>query len=391
MVDDGIREEVGRLAPRVVEWRRALHRHPELGFEEHRTAAFVEERLRELGLEVHTGLAHTGVAGILRAGRAERAAVLLRADMDALPIQEVEGREYGSEIAGRMHACGHDGHTAMLLGAATLLASRREELRRDVLFCFQPGEEGQGGGRLMIEEGILDLLDVESVFGLHLWSPVEAGKLQVRPGPMMAAQDEFSVRVIGRGGHAALPHTTLDPIVAGAHVVTALQTVVSRFVDPVAPAVLSVGSFHAGTAGNVIPEEAHLEGTLRSFTDEVRELLRHRAKEAAVGAAAAVGCRAEFEVRPGYPAVVNDPAAVEALRSVAAEVFGESQVEQLEPIAAAEDFAYFLRERPGAFAFLGAGNQQRGITAPHHSPRFDIDESVLPRGVELFVRLALAK
>jgi len=383
------RKEADALAPRLVAWRRQLHQHPELGFEEEKTAAFVAENLRELGLEVHTGLAHTGVVGILRAGQKKDPAVLLRADMDALPVHEVEGREYGSKVPGKMHACGHDGHTAMLLGAATLLAPHAAELTRDVVFCFQPGEEGMGGAEKMIDEGVLEITETGSVFGLHLWAGTESGTALVRPGPAMAAQDEFEARIVGVGGHGAIPQTTIDPIVAAAQAVTALQGVVSRNVDPVETAVVTVGSLHAGHAANVIPDFALLQGTLRSFTEEVRELLKRHVREVLEGTAAATGCRAEFELKPGYPAVVNDPASARLAARVAGEVFGTERVVEHPPIAASEDFSYFLQERPGAFVFVGANNEAKGITAPHHSPRFDIDEDALPRGTELLVRLAL--
>jgi amidohydrolase len=354
-----------------------------------RTSGIVAERLRELGLEVKTGLARTGVVGILRAKQPRGRAVLLRADMDALPIQEVPGREYGSTIDGRMHACGHDGHTAMLLGAAELVVGCRDELTRDVVFCFQPAEEGQGGGRRMIEEGVLDLVDTGSAFALHLWTPAEAGILQVRPGPMMAAQDEFRARIVGRGGHGALPHRTRDPIVAAAQAIVQLQSVVARRVDPVEPAVVTIGSIEAGSAANVIPDDARLKGTLRSFSEEVRDLLRGCVPEILDAAARGCRCRSEFEIDPGFPAVVNDAQAVEQVREVATPVFGAENVHEPPPMAASEDFSYFLQKLPGAFVFLGAGNAERGITAQHHSPEFDIDESVLPRGAELLARLAL--
>jgi amidohydrolase len=384
-----MRTEAERLAPELVAWRRDLHRHPELGFEERRTADFVASRLEGLGLEVRTGVGATGVVGLLRAPSAEGGAVLLRADMDALPIQEVAGREYGSTIAGRMHACGHDGHMAMLLGAATLLTRRREELRRDVVFCFQPAEEGLGGAERMIRDGLLDWGAVGSAYALHLWTPFPHGTVHVRSGPIMAAQDEFTARILGRGGHGAQPHRAADPIVAATQAIVALQTVVSRSVDPLEAAVVTVGALHAGRAPNVIPDEARMDGTLRAFDDGVRQLLRQRVAAVLDYAARAAGCRSEFALRAGFPTTVNDPAATEVVRRVARAVAGEANVHETPPLTASEDFAFFLRERPGAFVLLGAGIAERGLTAPHHSPEFDFDESVLPLGAELLARLAL--
>ena len=388
-MSDPIKTRADELASTIVSWRRDLHRQPELGFEEVKTAAYVKDRLDALNLEIHTGIAETGIAAILRAKNPEGPGVLLRADMDGLPVTEVAGREYGSRTEGRMHACGHDGHMSMLLGAATILSERRDELKRDVLFCFQPGEEGYGGGEKMIQQGVLDLTEIGSAFALHLWSPFDAGTVHVRPGPIMAAQDSFVARILGEGGHAATPHVTRDPIVAAAYAVTALQTIVSRNVDPLDPAVVSIGSLHAGTVSNIIPEEATLEGTLRSFAEDVRELLKKRAAEVIEYAARTHGCRSEFELKSGYPATVNDARAVETVRRVAVPVFGAENVIEPRPMAPAEDFSYFLQQRPGAFILIGAGNKERGITAPHHSSAFDIDESVLARGAELLTRLAL--
>jgi amidohydrolase len=386
---DRLREEAQALEGDLLAWRRDLHRHPELGFEVHRTAGLVADHLRRVGAEVRTGLGRTGVIGLLRAERGTLPAVLLRADMDALPVQEVPGRPYGSTVPGRMHACGHDGHTAMLLGAATLLAGRRASLPRDVVLLFQPAEEGGGGAQAMIADGALELTEVGSAYALHLWSPFPAGTVHLRAGAIMAAQDEFTARFLGKGGHGALPHHALDPIVAAAVAVTSLQAVVSRSIDPVEPAVVTVGSFHAGTAPNVIPNEAVLEGTLRSFAEPVRLALRDRVREVLEGTARAHGCRAELDLRPGYPAVVNAPGPVARAREAAATVFGPEGVRETPPLAAAEDFAYFAQRVPSAFLLVGAGNAERGIVAAHHSPAFDLDEAVLPRGAELLARLAL--
>lgn len=386
---DDLKRRVSELSESLVTWRRVLHKRPELGFEEHETAAIVAAQLRELGLETKTGIAKTGVVGVLGAAKPSRPAVLLRADMDALPIDEERGRSYGSEIPGRMHACGHDGHMAMLLGAATVVSSIRERLDRDVIFCFQPGEEGFGGADAMIQEGVLSDHGVAEVYGLHLWSPFPVGTVQVRPGPAMASQDEFAATIVGRGGHGAMPHETRDPIVAAAQAIVALQSVVARSVDPIQPAVVTVGSHHAGTAPNVIPASAVLRGTMRSFDPAVREILRRRVREVLEGTASAAGCELQYTLLQGYPAVVNERTAVARVSRLAAMVVGEAQVIEPAPLMAAEDFSYFLNQRPGAFAFIGAGNVARGITAPHHTREFDIDEASLTVGAELLVRIAL--
>jgi amidohydrolase len=378
-----------RISADIVEWRRVLHRKPELGFEERETAAFVESRLENLGLEIHSGIARTGIAAILRASSTKGPAVLLRADMDALPIQEVAGREYGSRVEGVMHACGHDGHVAMLLGAATILAERRERLSRDVLFCFQPAEESRGGAESMIREGVLDLVETGSLFGIHLWSQEETGNVLVRPGPAMAASDEFIADIVGLGGHGAMPQAARDPVVAAAQVVTALQSIVARGVDPTEPAVVTVGSISGGSATNIIPERVRLMGTLRSYSEDVRRLLRRRVDEVLRGTAGAAGCEAEVDIREGFPVLVNDPGAVEAVRREAGRLLGKDKVRDPGLLPASEDFAFFLRERPGALVFLGAGSAEKGITAPHHSPDFDVDEAALPLGAALLARIAL--
>jgi amidohydrolase len=277
----------------------------------------------------------------------------------------------------------------MLLGAARLLVDQRDALPRDVVFCFQPAEEGGGGGKRMIDEGLFGLVETGSTYALHLWSGFPAGEIHVRPGPSMAAQDEFTARIVGCGGHAAMPHATVDPIVAASAAVTALQTVVSRNVNPMHPAVVSVGRFEAGSASNIIPDVATIEGTLRAFDPGTRELLRRRLREVLEGVAATHGCSLELDLRHGYPAVVNNAEAVGVVREVALGMLDAERIVEHEPMACAEDFAYFLEARPGAFIFVGARNEALGIDAPHHTPRFDIDESALPLGAELLARLAL--
>ena len=391
MGDPRLKSAARELAARMVDWRRDLHRHPEIGFEEHRTAAFVERELGALGLDVETGVGQTGVIGVMRAEQASSPPVLLRADMDALPIQEIGGREYGSEVAGKMHACGHDGHVAMLLGAAHLLEQRRGDLSRDVVFCFQPAEEGQGGAQAMLDAGVLERTGASAAYALHLWSLFPVGTVHLRGGPIMAAQDEFTARFVGSGGHGALHHRAVDPLVAAAQGVTALQTVVSRNVDPIEAAVVTVGVLQAGTAANVIPGDARIAGTLRSFRADVRQILRDRVQEILESVARGSGCTLEYELTQGFPAVVNDVDATRRAGELAAGVVGAERVVETPPLAAAEDFAFFLERVPGAFIFVGAGNEQRGITAPHHSPEFDIDETALPIGAELLASLALSE
>jgi amidohydrolase len=378
-----------RIFDDLVRWRRELHRRPELGFEERETAAFVSGHLEDLELEIHSGIAQTGVAAVLRAPSAKEPAVLLRADMDGLPIQEVAGREYGSNVAGLMHACGHDGHVAMLLGAARLLAERRDDLVRDVLFCFQPAEESRGGAEAMIRDGVLELVEIGAVYGLHLWSQEQTGTVLVRPGPAMAAADEFTADVVGQGGHGAMPQAARDPIVAAAQAVVALQSIVARGVDPGEPAVVTVGAINGGSATNIIPERVNLRGTLRSYSGEVRQFLQRRVEEVLRSTAEAAGCRSEFEIGAGFPVLVNDPAAVEHVRREAARLLGEDNVRDPGLMPVSEDFACFLEKRPGAFALLGAGNSATGMTAPHHSPDFDFDEAALALGAALLARLAL--
>jgi amidohydrolase len=336
---------------------------------------------------VKTGVAGTGVVGLLR-GAAPGKTVLLRADMDALPLPEENDVAYRSTVTGAMHACGHDGHVAMLLGAARVLAGERDRLRGNVKLCFQPAEEGPGGAEPMIREGVLREPEVDAAFGLHLWNSLDAGQLGVGAGPKMAAADEFTLTIEGSGGHGAYPHQTVDPILVAAQVVTALQAIVSRAVSPLQAAVVTVGSIQAGFAPNIIPRTARLTGTLRSYREDVRQLLARRVKEVAEGVAQAFAAQVRFEYRQGYPPTVNDAAMAAFAAEQAASVFGAANVIDPEPSMGGEDMSYYLREVPGAFLFLGSRNPDRGLDAPHHSPRFDFDEAVLPAGAETLARLA---
>jgi len=308
--------------------------------------------------------------------------------MDALPLTEETGAAYASLTPGAMHACGHDGHTAILVEAALLASERRASFAGDLAFMWQPAEEGFGGAARMIEEGVLEATGAEAVFGLHLWSPLPVGKVAVTSGPFMASSDEFEITVAGQGGHAAFPHTAVDAVVAGSYVVAALQTLVARSVDPLQAAVVTVGSFHAGSGDNIIAESATLRGTLRTFDVALRERMLERLREIAETTCAALGAGCQFRLFPGYPATVNDREMAEFVAGVAAEMVGRANVVRDLVMMGSEDMSYYLRARPGCYFLVGAGNESRGIIHPHHSPRFDFDEDALAIGCELFLRIA---
>lgn len=367
----------------VVALRRDFHAHPELGFQETRSAALVARRLRALGYDVREGVGVTGVVGVLEMGR-PGPRVLVRADMDALPIEEDTSWEWQSREAGKMHACGHDCHMAIGLTVARLLAGRREQLAGSVVFMFQPAEEGLGGAARMIDDGLLEPKP-DYALALHVWSEIEVGTLGVSGGPVMAAADEFRARIVGRGGHGAMPHQTTDTVLVAAHVVTALQSVVARNLKPLEAGVVTVGSLRAGSAFNVIPGEAHLEGTLRSFAPDARALLERRCRELVETLPQAFGARGEWNFFPGFPATVNDESVVARLRP-AFEGVEELRVEEFEPTMGAEDMSLVLQQIPGCYFFVGGRSEQSGAVWPHHHPMFNIDE----RALELGTRAMLA-
>ncbi|ASS76634.1 hypothetical protein CIG75_17775 [Tumebacillus algifaecis] len=376
-----LEKRLSELYPRLVATRRDLHQHPELGFEEVRTSKIIAEWLTDLGLEVRTGIAKTGVVGRLR-GAKQGKTVALRADMDALPIQDLKSCEYASKVPGKMHACGHDAHTTIVLGAATLLAELREELTGDVLFIFQPAEEGPGGAAPMIAEGVLEGVDM--VFGIHMAPVAPAGIVAVSPGPAMASADEFTLRIKGTGGHAAYPHLALDAIPVAAQVVTALQQIVSRAVDPTQTAVLSIGTIQGGTKANVIADVVEMTGTVRTFDPLLREELPKRIESIASSIAAGFGASCELDYQFKYPVLINHPEATKLMREVAAEQFGAGRVLDAPPQMSGEDFAYFLQQVPGCFTFLGCKHPEPLVDSYNvHHPAFDIDERVLPIGVQL--------
>jgi amidohydrolase len=372
------------LISKVIAWRRHLHRYPELSYHEKTTSQFVKDHLEPLGWHLRTGIGGHGVIADLE-GHAPGKRICLRADMDALPIQDLKQVEYASQIPGVMHACGHDGHTAVLMGVAELLTHSKEYWSGSVRLIFQPAEEVPPGGAMaMIQEGALE--GVDEIYGIHLWSPFPAGLVCTTPGPMMAAADEFTATIRGRGGHGGLPHESVDSVVVGAHAVVNLQSVVSRNFNPIEPGVISIGSFHAGTTFNVIAADCKLQGTVRTMSSQIRSLAKQRIEEVLSSTCAMFEAQYELDYILSYPPLINDPLRTEHVLHVARSLFGESQVEVCSPVMAAEDFAYYLERVPGCFIFVGA-SLHPGST-PHHHPMFDIDESALETSVRLLFKLA---
>ncbi len=367
-------------------WRRDIHQHPETAYQERRTAELVANRLQSFGIAVNRGLAETGVVGTLRRGSGGRA-IGLRADMDALPMQELNQFAHRSINPGKMHACGHDGHVTMLLGAARVLAAEGG-FEGTVHFIFQPAEEGGGGGKRMVEEGLFGKFPADSVYGLHNMPGVPAGQFATRAGPVMAAADEVDILLRGTGGHAAFPHRACDPILAGAHLVTALQSIVSRNTDPLDNAVVSITMFHGGEVGNVIPDRAKLSGSVRTFRPEVQDRVIADISRIATHTAEAFGSVAEVDYRRGYPPTVNTAEETEFACSVAAKVAG-SVVSDMAPLMGAEDFSFMLQARPGCFMFIGNGAGTEGGCMVHN-PGYDFNDAILPAGVRYWVELARA-
>ncbi|MGA8207395.1 MAG: M20 family metallopeptidase [Candidatus Dormiibacterota bacterium] len=381
--------ESQELAPQLVSDRRRLHRYPELSGQERQTTRFIAERLEQLGLGPRLLLDETAVAVDVRGERGEGHVLLVRADSDALPIQERgEERPYRSQVPGVMHACGHDGHVAIALSTAELLLRHREQFRGTVRVIFQPAEETAAGAEPMIAAGVLDSPSAQAALGLHLWSGQRAGLVGVRDGAIFASADEFALEVRGRGGHGALPHQALDPVPIASLIVLALQTLVSRETSPFQSTVVTIGTIQAGQAFNVIPETVSLSGTVRAFTNEDRERLLRRIAEVAQGIAAAFGATATMELKAGCPPVVCDPAISDLVRRAVKESPGAELIEP-EPLTVGDDVGLFLRRVPGCYFLLGAGGPASGVSAPHHHPDFDIDETCLPIGVEVLTRASL--
>lgn len=374
------------LYPDMIAWRRHLHRHPELSYHEEQTSAYIAQQLAGFGMEVKRGVGGYGVVGELT-GSKPGPKVALRADMDALPIQDEKSCGYSSTVPGVMHACGHDGHVAALLGAAQWLSEQREQIAGSVRFIFQPAEElSPGGAAPMIAEGVLD--DVDVIYGAHLWTPFPVGRVFTRSGPVMAAADEFVMDVIGRGGHGGLPHETVDSVVVASHLVVNLQSIVSRNLNPVEPSVISVGSFHGGTGFNVIAERTSLNGTVRTFSPELRVQAQARVEKVTADTCSMFEASYKLDYKLGYPPVVNHKEETERVFRVGRLTFGEDRVQESPLIMAGEDFSFYLEKVPGCFFFVGAGNPEQGITAPHHHPRFDIDERAILQSARLLAELA---
>ncbi|MBV7393612.1 M20 aminoacylase family protein [Mameliella sediminis] len=373
---------IAALEPEMTAWRRHLHQHPELGLDCFKTADFVVERLKGFGItEIHTGIARTGVVAIVE-GRAPGRTIGLRADMDALPMEDLSGTEHASKVPGMAHTCGHDGHTTMLLGAAKYLAETRNFAGR-VALIFQPAEENEGGGRIMVEEGMMDRFDIEEVYGIHNMPGGEVGQMLTNRGALLAGVDEFTIIITGQGGHGAMPFQTRDPVVCAASMVQALQTIVSRNVDALERLVVSVTQIHTGSAMNIVPETAVLNGTVRYFDKDVQTLVKSRMAEIAEFQAKSFGMSAELDYIDGYPPTINHPEQAEFAAQVAREVVGADAVDiDSPPIMPGEDFSYMLEARPGAYLFLGQGD-----TPVCHHPRYDFNDSIAPIGASFFARL----
>ncbi len=379
-----ILNRAAEMQEEVAGWRRHLHSNPEIGFDVFATADFVAGKLRAFGCdEVATGIGRTGLVGVIRGKLGDGRVVGLRADMDALPITEITGKPYASTHEGRMHACGHDGHTAMLLGAAAYLAETRN-FAGTVVVIFQPAEESGGGGREMVRDGLMDRFGIEQVFGMHNLPGLPVGRFSIRQGPILAATAEFDIRVSGRGGHAAMPHRSNDPIVAASHLVAATQSIVGRNVDPLEAGVVSITKFHAGDAHNIIPEKAALAGTVRTLKGETATLVEQRLQAVCNGIAATFGVEIELDFRQNYPVTFNHAQETDFAGTVAIGVAGESQVDRaMQPLMAGEDFSYMLEARPGAFIFIGNGD-----SAGLHHPAYDFNDEAIPYGVSYWVKLA---
>lgn len=370
----------------MVEWRRHLHRNPEVSFHEEKTSSFVADMLESFGVEVKRHVGGHGVIGTIR-GDKPGPVVMLRADMDALPIQDEKDVEYASQKAGAMHACGHDGHVSILLGTALYFSKHKADIQGEIRLLFQPAEELLPGGAVkVIADGALEGVDV--IYGIHLWTPLPVGVAASKEGPLMAAADDFYIEIKGKGGHGGMPQSTVDSLVAGSALVMQLQTVVSRSVDPLRPAVLTIGTMQAGSAQNVIAESCKMSGTVRTFDEETRAEMKERVHRIVSQTGGAYGAQTEVNYIMGYPPVVNDKQETDRFFRKAVQVFGDEQVHTSPMLMPAEDFAYYLQQVPGCFMFVGAGNPDKDAIYPHHHPKFDFDEDAMQHAVKLFIAMA---
>jgi amidohydrolase len=376
------KEHANELQDQIVSWRRDFHKHPELGFKEIRTSGIIAQTLREIGLEVHTGMAETGVVAEL-VGKASGPTVLLRFDMDALPIQELNRVDYASVHAGVMHACGHDGHMAIGLAIASMLVRFREAMRGSVKFVFQPAEEILGGAERMINEGLLKKPVPDFCLALHLWNEKPEGWVGISAGPLMAGAERFEITLTGKGGHGAAPDQTLDPIYTSAQLITALQSIVSRNLDPKESAVISIGQLEAGDTYNVIPEKAVLRGTVRTFEPHVRNLVLERLESVSISIASTFGCTADVKIVSVSPPVVNEPRVTKIAQDATNELFPELDLDEDVMTMVSEDMALIMQAIPGCYILIGSQDAERGLDAPHHNPYFDFNEAVLPKAAAI--------
>jgi amidohydrolase len=381
-----LKEKINEMKDWLVDIRRTIHRHPELGFEEVETSRLVSEWLQKFGLDVKRGMAKTGVVGLLKGSKPGKT-VAIRADMDALPMDEANRVPYASQIKGKMHACGHDAHVTILLGAAKFFSSIQDQVKGNIKWIFQPAEEGGGGGRIMVEEGVLENPKVDAIFGAHVFPFLSVGKVGIYEREGLAAADRFVIKIIGKGGHAASPHVSKDPILAAGHLITQIHSIVSRNVNPLESGVITIGKVSGGTASNIIPDEVELIGTVRSLTPQVREELKSRIDQVTQGVARSFSMDCRFDFEYGYPVLINNPEMSKLVGLACSKGIGKENVEVVKPSMGGEDFAYYLEKVPGAFFRLGCRNEEKGLIHPYHSSLFDIDEEVLPFGVEMFIRI----
>lgn len=384
--EDIVDLQLEQLFPKMINWRRHLHQYPELSFHERVTSSWIATQLSELGIEVQTGVGGHGLIATIK-GDQPGPVIALRADIDALPIQDEKKCEYASKVPNVMHACGHDAHTSTLLAIASYYSANRSAICGERRLLFQPAEEVTPGGAMpMIKDGALDGVDV--IYGVHLWTPLAYGLVSSKPGAFMSAADEFVIDIVGRGGHGGLPHQAIDAIMIGSTLVQSVQSIVSRNVNPLHPAVVTIGSFQAGTTNNVIAERCRLKGTVRSFDEQTRMMIHDRLKSLVTHICQMHGAEFDYQMRIGYPPVVNDEEEAERFFKVGERLFGESAVVRSEAITVAEDFSYYLEKVPGCFMFVGAGNESCGATYAHHHPKFDIDERAMQRAARLLIGMA---